>query len=791
MGQLRPEFLVPILQDHHSRLDVPMGVVIVIKRTCKICGKEFNARSSQISVCKDCRTGVCVVCGKTFEKHHPYNQKTCSAKCRGIYRKESGIAKASRAKAEQTFKLKYDNIDIPRAKYSSKICKYCGKEFIPNSARQIYCNDTHYGKCPICGKTIEVDPRRGPVACSEVCKQELARRTSLEKYGVENPFQSKELMEKSKQTLIEKYGVEYYSQTEKFKDQYKSTMLEKYGVEFPLQSQEILDKVKSTNRSRYGVDWVQQNKKIRDKVIKTTKSNGGYTFQRPELVEKIKQTNLERYGNKVPIRTEAVKQKIKNTMIERYGAESPMSKGSKIREQIEQTNLERYGSKSSIGSETVRQKAYQTVKNRYGVDNVFQSEEIKQKIHERMLQLYGVDNPRKSEDFRKKAEITSLRNYGVTNYAKSKTKLIRTMQDPTKVDDFIEFRNNVREWIQSHYSDKMSLHELSIALGVDLATVSSHILKNGCQDLIAYNKSTFEIDIINFIKSIKPDVKIIHNDRKVIGPREIDVYLPEYKLGIECNPTYTHNSSKPAHYDDFVVPVNYHRDKSLKALQAGIFLFHIYGYQWTNAPQIVKSMIRHQLGMDEFVYYARNLTVREVSDFDSKRFLDKNHIQGYSASKIRLGLYNGDELICLMTFTKQRSKDKSNVDGSEIWELTRFCTKLNSRCVGGASKLFKHFIKMFSPDSVISFSSIDNTTGTVYEKMGFSVESTVPPRYVWVDLKTDLWYSRMACQKSKLPKLLNEPNLDTENQTEKQIMESHGFVQVYNSGLLKWMWTNE
>ena len=75
--------------------------------------------------------------------------------------------------------------------------------------------------------------------------------------------------------------------------------------------------------------------------------------------------------------------------------------------------------------------------------------------------------------------------------------------------------------------------------------------------------------------------------------------------------------------------------------------------------------------------------------------------------------------------------------------------------------------------------------------MGFSVESTVPPRYVWVDLKTDLWYSRMACQKSKLPKLLNEPNLDTENQTEKQIMESHGFVQVYNSGLLKWMWTNE
>ena len=51
--------------------------------------------------------------------------------------------------------------------------------------------------------------------------------------------------------------------------------------------------------------------------------------------------------------------------------------------------------------------------------------------------------------------------------------------------------------------------------------------------------------------------------------------------------------------------------------------------------------------------------------------------------------------------------------------------------------------------------------------------------------------SRVACQKQNLPKLFNEPNLDIQNQTEKQIMEAHGYARVWNSGLIKWEWDNK
>lgn len=213
-----------------------------LKYICKLCGKEFES-NTKTAVCTECRTAVCVVCGKEFELKWPYTAKTCSSKCSGIYRKESGIAKASRAKAEETFKERYDSKGELRSDFKSKICAYCGKEFIPNSSRQKYCKGPHYGKCPICGNQIEIkDMYIGPTACSEECRQEAIRRTSLERYGVDNIFKSDIGKQKIKNTMLEKYGVDHYSKTAEYQNKYQSTMQKRYGVNYPMQSKEIHDK---------------------------------------------------------------------------------------------------------------------------------------------------------------------------------------------------------------------------------------------------------------------------------------------------------------------------------------------------------------------------------------------------------------------------------------------------------------------------------------------------------------------------------------------------------------------
>ena len=81
--------------------------------TCIICNKEFSS-AHVAALSPECKAtpSVCVVCGKEFpRKTFPYTQKTCSAKCRGIYRKGSGIAKQGAAKMKQTKLDRYGTLD--------------------------------------------------------------------------------------------------------------------------------------------------------------------------------------------------------------------------------------------------------------------------------------------------------------------------------------------------------------------------------------------------------------------------------------------------------------------------------------------------------------------------------------------------------------------------------------------------------------------------------------------------------------------------------------------------------
>lgn len=178
--------------------------------------------------------------------------------------------------------------------------------------------------------------------------------------------------------------------------------------------------------------------------------------------------------------------------------------------------------------------------------------------------------------------------------------------------------------------------------------------------------------------------------------------------------------------------------------------------------------------------------MREVSYTDSKVFLNANHRQGFANSSVRLGLYYQNELVSLMTFGKIRRTIGTNkdVDG---WELIRFCNTLNTSVVGGASKLFKHFVDTYHPEVILSFSDRAHTTGRLYQTLGFTEKSRSAPGYVWVDELTDTAYNRVNAQKHNLKKFLNDDNIDL-TKTEAQIMEEHGFVRVYDSGVITWQW---
>ncbi len=165
-----------------------------------------------------------------------------------------------------------------------------------------------------------------------------------------------------------------------------------------------------------------------------------------------------------------------------------------------------------------------------------------------------------------------------------------------------------------------------------------------------------------------------------------------------------------------------------------------------------------------------------------------NHRQGFANSPIRLGLYYQDELVSLMTFGKMRGTiGTGNDDLSDCYELVRFCSKLNTSVIGGADKLFKHFIEEFNPERIRSFSDRAHTRGTLYSQLGFKEIRRSDPNYVWVNLYNDKPYHRINAQKAHIKEFLGDDSIDL-NQSEKEIMEKHSYVQVFDSGTITWEW---
>lgn len=225
-------------------------------RKCKECGKEFDAKGTQV-YCNDKHYRICAVCGKKFEVDLKNPKKCCSRKCSAQLRK-------------QTIKSK------------TKICELCGKEFIPESNTQRYCKKDHYRPCPICGKPVLVKAAYDvPRTCSNECEVKLRAQTSIFKYGVDIPSKSEvvrqklhdksvdpNIIEKRRQTCIDKYGVDNPAKAEEIRkkisqsvsskecqDKTRNTCIERYGVPFAMQSEYGLSKYSNTVLEKYGVPY--------------------------------------------------------------------------------------------------------------------------------------------------------------------------------------------------------------------------------------------------------------------------------------------------------------------------------------------------------------------------------------------------------------------------------------------------------------------------------------------------------------------------------------------------------
>lgn len=653
----------------------------------------------------------------------------------------------------------------------TKVCEYCGKEFQTTSGTKKFCDRKHTDICMVCGKEYEVPYNRLAAkdrskTCSRKCAAILRKQTNQKVYGGNAPMCSDEVKEKVANTNIERYGVKAPMQNDDIKEKVYETNLQRYGYKTNLENPEMREKIEQTWIDKYGVNHPWKNEQIRDK---------------------IKSTLIERYGCDNPGKIPELRDKASKTYYENTGYEYP-TQNPEVIDKIKQTNLEKYGAEYPYLSEDILNRMYAKNIEKYGTPYPTQTDEVKQKISDTCQERYGSNSYLTSDIGKAKIEASMQDKYNVSSFSQSEEWHKHTMLDSSKYSAFLEFKQDVRNFILTKFTSTPTLSDIAKVTGVHINTVGQYVLNNNCSDIVNYVYSQMEHEVYTMLSSYDDSMIIERNTRNVITPYELDIYLPEYQVAIECNPTSTHNSTKGI-YDNDGLHYRYHKMKSDLCEKQGIFLFHIFGYDWTNRREIIESMLLNLIHKTPTTIYARKTEVREVDSITARQFLTENHRQGYANGKIRYGLYYNDELVSLMTFGKMRHTigiDKSSLD--DCYELVRFCNKINTNVVGGASKLFKYFIKHHNPTQIRSFSDKAHTRGNLYEILGFTKVRESEPGYVWVDGTTDIAYHRMNAQKSNIQKFLHDNTLDIDNLTEKQIMESHGYVRVYDCGTITWEW---
>lgn len=445
-----------------------------------------------------------------------------------------------------------------------------------------------------------------------------------------------------------------------------------------------------------------------------------------------------------------------------------------IRQNIQEVWNKKYQNGHPLRDLTVQEKVQNTCQKKYGVTNVFQDPAIQEQIKRTLIEKYGVDNPLKSSEIQNKIKQNNMIKYGVEHLA----------QIQIQHYEIWNSINNMQQWLLEHKNNKLNLFDVANYFNVDYTSAVRKIKQFNLEEYVVWDlpRSHYEDEIIQILQENFHVQNIEKNKRGLLpSGREIDIYLPDYKLGIEFNGEYWHCDIQEKFQDHNGRSV-YHQQKSLEAEAQGIFLFHIFEHEWSedwisknpkfmNMRSNIINRLQSILVQVQKKIPARKCEIKEISIKTKNEFLNKNHIQGADrAGSYSLGLFYHNQLVSCMCFGHSKY-DKYD------YELTRFANLHNTIIQGGASKLFKYFVKhkMKTNENIVSYNDITKTKGDLYKILGFECVSINNPNYWWVNLDTYDVRSRYQEQEA--------------GETER--MHANGYYRISDCGTKTWLYTKK
>ena len=201
----------------------------------------------------------------------------------------------------------------------------------------------------------------------------------------------------------------------------------------------------------------------------------------------------------------------------------------------------------------------------------------------------------------------------------------------------------------------------------------------------------------------KHNIKFEQHVRYIISPRELDFYLPDYKVAIECNGIYWHCGINGK--NRFKVKYDLVSKTDIQMLTFWEDDIHY------NIDKI-ENIILRSCHLEQKVF-SDNCIIKELDENICKDFINTYHIDNYIESDIKLGLFKNNELLCCITF--------SNISDNN-YILNRICYKNNLYVIGCEKLLLNYFKLNYTYNSIIVNCNLETDNIKLYETLNFKLE---------------------------------------------------------------------
>lgn len=341
---------------------------------------------------------------------------------------------------------------------------------------------------------------------------------------------------------------------------------------------------------------------------------------------------------------------------------------------------------------------------KYGVKNVFQLETVKEKIKNHFITNFGVEYHTQTENYLIKTRQTNFKKYGVSHRLKRKDirdrLSIKYLKRNTFFNNFTkeQFISKCSEIINKNYNGIcVNFKQMREEIGCSQHTLRKIIKRIGFEHLIDGNKCHSQEEIQLFEK-IKSNSKQLGN-REILNGREIDIYIPEIKLGIEYNGAFFHNEHHRGKC--------YHIAKSLELYKKGVQLFHVFEF---DKQDIFIGKVEYLQGLSKKIDARKcekkttEAKSKEIQNFINNNFTYQEKIFSEKCERFKFLTYENN-IVCLIAIHKN---------------FAIFVSDKNTCVRGGFSKLLKN-------ENLKIIVNLNYSFGNSYLRENFEICKVIQP----------------------------------------------------------------